>query len=104
MLSNVGNHVAGDGRPADRQHHRFLFGAPGMIDTLTPHHVVALLGQKHATSWQLYPKPAADQQEKGSALLSCDPLRTLIARWMHAPFDFDLVTVPGIIDRLEVSE
>lgn len=68
-MSFGGNRIAGDGWPADREHHRVLFGVPRVIDTVE-HHVVALLGQKHTAFWQLYPELSADQQEQGGALLA----------------------------------
>jgi hypothetical protein len=50
-------------------------------------------------------KPAnSDQYEQCSSLLTCDPMRTSIATRMHTPLDFDILTVPNIIDRLEVSK
>lgn len=76
---------------------------PGVADAME-HHVVALLGQEHATSWQVHPEPAADQQKQGGAFLACDPLRALVALGMNGPSDLNIITMAGIIDWLEMPQ
>jgi len=76
---------------------------PGVADAVE-HHVVALLGQEHATSRQIHPEPATDQQKQGGALLTGDPLRALVTGGMDGPSDLNIIAVAGIIDWLEVPQ
>src|ERR1700684_2694107 len=66
--------------------------------------VVARAGQDYGPAGQLYPEPAADQDDHGGALLTGDPLRTLVPAGMHSPLDFDIRAMPDVSDRHEVPE
>ena len=73
-----------------------------MADTVE-HHIVALLGKQHCSSWQLNPEPAAHKEKQGRALLTCNPLRALVALGVNGPLDLYLITVPCIMLRLEIA-
>lgn len=103
MLALVGGGVAGDGWPADRDDHRGLLGVPGVAEAVE-HHIVALLGQDHGAPRQFHPEPATDQQKHGGALLAGYPLRALVARGVDSPLDLNIVAVPGIAGRFEMSQ
>jgi hypothetical protein len=68
------------------------------------HYVVALPGQAYGAVGEFDPEPAADEQEQRSALLASDPLGALVTTRMYGPFDLDIITMPRIIDWLEVAE
>ena len=98
-----GEPVAGQRRPADRDHHRRLLRVPGVADAVE-HHVVALLGEQHAAARELDPEPAADQDERRRPLLPGDPLRAPVTGGMDGPLDLDVVAAARIAVRLEVPE
>jgi hypothetical protein len=68
------------------------------------HHVVAVPGQDYGAAREFYPEPAADKQEQRSALLASDPSGALVTARMYGPLDLDIITMPRIIDWLEVPE
>lgn len=101
--SFAGNAIARDGWPADRQHYRVFLSAPGVTNA-AEHHVVALPGQDYGAVREFYPEPPADEQEQRSAPLASDPSGAPVTARMYGPFDLDIITMPRIIDWLEVPE
>jgi len=76
---------------------------PGMAH-LVEYHVIALLGQQHAPPGELQPELAADQQHQGRTLLTSHPLRAPVTRWMNRSLDLNVITMPGIIGRLDMPQ
>lgn len=96
--------IAGYGRPPNRQHYRLLFREPRVIDSVTPHHVITLLGQEHTATREFYVEATADEDQESRSFLTSDPLHSLVATRVDAPFDLYILTVTRICDVLEVPE
>ena len=64
--------------------------------------VIALCRQYDGALGELYPEPAADQNECGRALFTGYPFPALIATRMYRPFDLHIVAMSYVPGRLEV--